>query len=430
MTTAEKEVAQPPLRTEIVAGITTFFTMAYIVILNPAILAAEGTGMPFAPVMTATVLLAASMTLMMGLYAKLPYAVAPGMGINAIFAFGLVIGKKIPWPVALGIVFWAGVLFVVVSATNLRVGIARAIPKNIRNATAVGIGVFLSFIGLKGAGVIAADPLTFVRPGRLDLRSVLAVFGIFFAAALLRRKSPFAFLATIAVITLVSLPLGLAKMPAHVFAIPDITLLGKLDVMGALKLSLAPAIVAILFTDLFDSLSTFIGVSQAAKLVDKDGEPLRLKEGLLVDAFATLGAALLGTSSGTAFIESTAGVEVGGRTGRTSVVTALCFLPCLVIGPLVEVVPPHATAPVLVVVGALMFRNVKTLALESLEDAVPAFLTVLLIPLTFSITQGILWGFIAHCVSYALAGRTAEVRPGTWGLGAVSVGLLLLERFQ
>lgn len=420
----------PSLRTEVVAGITTFFTMAYIVVLNPAILAAEGTGMPFGAVMTATVLLAASMTLAMGLYAKLPYAVAPGMGINAIFAFGLVIGKKIPWPTALGIVFWAGVLFVVVSATNLRVGIAKAIPKNIRNATAVGIGVFLAFIGLKGAGVIAADPLTFVRPGRLDLRSVLAVSGIFVAAALLRRKNPFAFLATIGVITLVSLPLGLAKMPAHVFAIPDITLLGKLDVMGALKLSLAPAIVAILFTDLFDSLSTFIGVSQAAKLVDEDGEPLRLKEGLLVDAFATLGAALLGTSSGTAFIESTAGVEVGGRTGRTSVVTALCFLPCLVIGPLAEVVPPHATAPVLVVVGALMFRTVKTLDVESLEDAVPAYLTILLIPLTFSITQGILWGFIAHCVSYALAGRSSEIKPGTWGLGAVSVGLLLLERFQ
>lgn len=425
--TTEKE---PSLRTEIVAGITTFFTMAYIVILNPAILAAEGTGMPFGAVMTATVLLAASMTLAMGLYAKLPYAVAPGMGINAIFAFGLVIGKKIPWPTALGIVFWAGVLFVVVSATNLRVGIARSIPKNIRNATAVGIGVFLAFIGLKGAGVIAADPLTFVRPGRLDWRSVLAVAGIFLAAALLRRKSPFAFLATIASITLVSLPLGLAKMPAHVFAIPDITLLGKLDVMGALKLSLAPAIVAILFTDLFDSLSTFIGVSQAAKLVDEDGEPLRLREGLLVDAFATLGAAILGTSSGTAFIESTAGVEVGGRTGRTSVVTALCFLPCLVIGPLAEIVPPHATAPVLVVVGALMFRTVKTLDVESLEDAVPAYLTILLIPLTFSITQGILWGFIAHCVSYALAGRSSEVKPGTWGLAMTSIGLLALERLS
>lgn len=427
MTTAEE---RPPLRTEIIAGITTFFTMAYIVILNPAILAADGTGMPFGAVMTATVLLAASMTLMMGLYAKLPYAVAPGMGINAFFAFGLVIGKKIPWPVALGIVFWAGVLFVVVSATNLRVGIARAIPKNIRNAAAVGIGVFLAFIGLKGAGVIAADPVTFVRLGKLDLRAILALAGIFFAAAMLRRKSPFAFLATIIILTVVSLPLGLAKMPAHVFAIPDITLLGKLDVVGALKLSLVPAIAAILFTDLFDSISTFIGVSQAAKLVDAEGEPLRLKEGLLVDAFATLGAAILGTSSGTAFIESTAGVEVGGRTGRTSVVTALCFLPCLVIGPLAEVVPPHATAPVLVVVGALMFKSVKTLALDALEDALPAYLTILLIPLTFSITQGILWGFIAHCVAYALAGRAAEIKPGTWGLGAVSVGLLLLERFQ
>ncbi|MBS2013645.1 MAG: NCS2 family permease [Deltaproteobacteria bacterium] len=420
----------PSLRTEIVAGVTTFFTMAYIVILNPAILAAPGTGMPFGAVMSATVLLAASMTLLMGLYAKLPYAVAPGMGINAFFAFGLVIGKKIPWPVALGIVFWAGVLFVVVSATNLRVGIARAIPKNIRAAAAVGIGIFLAFIGLKNAGLVVADPATFVRLGVIDLRSALAVAGVFFATALMRRKSPFAFLATIGVITAISLPLGLAKMPARILAVPDITLLGKLDVMGALKLSLLPAIAAILITDLFDSISTFIGVSQAAKLVDEHGEPLRLKEGLLVDAFATLGAALLGTSSGTAYIESTAGVEVGGRTGRTSVVTALCFLPCLVIGPLAEVVPPHATAPVLVVVGALMFRSVKTLAVEALEDAVPAYLTIVLIPLTFSITQGILWGFIAHCAAYALSGRASEIKAGTWGLGAVSIALLVLERFQ
>jgi AGZA family xanthine/uracil permease-like MFS transporter len=420
----------PSLRTEVIAGITTFFTMAYIVVVNPAILSTEGTGLPFSGVMTATVVLAASMTLFMGLYARLPYAVAPGMGINAFFTFGLVLGRKIPWPTALGIIFWAGVFFVAISTTGLRVGIARAIPKNLRAATATGIGLFLTFIGLKGAGIIAADPVTFVKLARLDARALLAMLGILVAVALLRAKSSFAFLASIAFVTLASLPLGLAKLPEHAFAGPDFSLAMKLDIVGALKPALAPAIVAILFTDLFDSISTFIGVSQAAKLVDERGEPLRLREGLLVDAFATLGAGVLGTSSGTAFIESTAGVELGGRTGRTSIVTALCFLPCLVLGPLAAVVPAHATAPVLVVVGALMFRSVSSLELAKLEDVLPAFLTIVLIPLTFSITQGILWGFIAHAALYAVAGRAREVRSGTWALAAVSIGLLVIERLQ
>lgn len=418
----------PPLRTEVIAGITTFFTMAYIVVVNPSILATEGTGLPFTAVMTATVVLSASMTLFMGLYAKLPYAVAPGMGINAFFTFGLILGRKIPWPTALGIVFWAGMFFVLISVTGLRVAIARAIPRNLRPATAVGIGLFLALLGFRGAGIVAADPVTFVRLGHLDARALLAVIGIAIVVALMRRKNAFAFLAAIAFVTAASLPLGLAHAPTKVFEAPDFSLVGKLDVVGALTPALAPAIVSILLTDLFDSISTFIGVSQGAGLVDEDGEPLRLREGLVVDAFATLTAGLLGTSSGTAFVESTAGVELGGRTGRTAVVTALCFVPCLVLGPLAAVVPSHATAPVLVVVGALMFRSAASLTLEKLEDLVPAFLTIALIPLTFSITQGILWGFVAHAVLYALAGRAREVDRATWVMAAVSVALLVVER--
>lgn len=418
----------PSLRTEVIAGITTFFTMAYIVVVNPSILATEGTGLSFTAVMTATVVLSASMTLFMGLYAKLPYAVAPGMGINAFFTFGLILGRKIPWPTALGIVFWAGVFFVLVSVTGLRVAIARAIPRNLRPATAVGIGLFLALLGFRGAGIVAADPVTFVRLGHLDARALLAVLGIAIVVALMRRKNAFAFLAAIAFVTAVSLPLGLAHAPTKLFEAPDFSLVGKLDVFGALTPALAPAIVSILLTDLFDSISTFIGVSQGAGLVDEEGEPLRLREGLVVDAFATLTAGLLGTSSGTAFVESTAGVELGGRTGRTAVVTALCFVPCLVLGPLAAVVPSHATAPVLVVVGALMFRSAATLMLEKLEDLVPAFLTIALIPLTFSITQGILWGFVAHAVLYALAGRAREVDRATWVMAVVSVALLVVER--
>jgi adenine/guanine/hypoxanthine permease len=421
---------QPSLRTEIVAGVTTFFTMAYVVVVNPAILSTEGTGLRFSAVMTATVLLAASMTLLMGVYARLPYAVAPGMGINAFFTFGIILGpQKVPAPIALGIVFWAGVIFLLVSATGLREKVARAIPKNLRAATAIGIGFFLTFIGLKGANIVASDPVTFVKLARLDGRALLALFGLAVAVLLMNRKSPLAFLISIVVTTLASLPLGLAKLPAQgAVSAPDFSLVGVLDIRGALKPALLPAILAILFTDLFDSLSTFIGVSQAAKLVDKDGHPVRLKEGLIVDSLATLGAGLLGTSSGTAYIESTAGVEVGGRTGRTSIVTALCFIPFLFLGPLAGMVPSHATAPVLIIVGALMFRSVGALNLAKLEDALPAFLTIVLIPLTFSITQGILWGFITHTAFYTLAGRHKELPIGTWALAVISIALLTIER--
>lgn len=415
-------------RTEAAAGVTTFFTMAYIVVVNPSILAAPGTGMPFTGVMTATVLLSFVMTLFMGLYAKLPFAVAPGMGINAFFAFTIIIGQGVPWPQALGIVFWAGALFVVVSVTPLREAVAEAIPPGLRTAAAVGIGIFLTFIGLRNAGLVVADPVTFVKLGPLDGRALLALAGLALMTRLMGRKNPFAFLGGMAAVTAAGWALGYVKPPESVWGRPDFTsVFLKLDIAGALRLSLLPAIISIFFTDLFDSISTFVGVSHACGMTDARGKPRNLREGLIVDAFATLGAGLAGTSSGTAFIESAAGIEAGGRTGWTAVFTALCFLPCLFLAPLAAMVPPFATAPVLILVGALMFRSVSALPLDRLEDAVPAFLTLVLIPLTFSITQGILWGFVSHVVLYALVGRAREVRPLLWGLAAVSVALLRLH---
>ena len=422
--------AKPDMRTELVAGVTTFFTMAYIVVVNPSILSTEGTGMPFSGVLTATVLVCFTMTLLMGLYARLPFAVAPGMGLNAFFAFTIILGRGVPWPVALGIIFWAGALFLLISLTPLRESIARAIPRHLRAATAAGIGVFLTFIGLKNAGFIAADPVTFVRLGRLDYPALLMLLGLAVTVLLLKRKSPFAFLAGILAVTLAAWLAGKVPTPKQLFSAPDFrSVFLKLDVLGALKLSLLPPVIAVLFTDLFDSVSTFIGVSQAAGMLDEEGQPRRLREGLIVDAWATLGAGLAGTSSGTAYIESVAGINAGGRTGWTSVFTALCFLPCLFVAPLAGMVPPYATAAVLVLVGVFMFSGVAGLDFRRLEDALPAFLTIILIPLTFSITQGILWGFITHAGLYTLAGRAREVGPVMYALALVSVGLLLLERF-
>jgi len=374
------------------------------------------------------VLIAFSMTLLMGLYARLPFAVAPGMGINAFFAYTIILQNRVPWQTALGMVFWGGVLFLLVSATPLRERIALSIPAGLRVAAAGGIGLLLTFIGLRNAGLIAADPATLVRLGVLDHRAAFLLLGIVVAVVLLRRHNPFAFLAAIFTTTALAWLFGFATPPAQLTSPPDFSsVFLKLNVVDALQWALLPAIVTILFTDLFDSLSTFIGVASAAGLADADGRPPNLRRGLIVDAWATLGAGLAGTSAGTAFVESIAGIRVGARTGRASVVTALCFLPCLFIAPLAAAVPPYATAAVLVLVGLSMFQTVGTLDFRTVEDSLPAFMTIVLIPLTLSITQGILWGFILHAMLYAVAGRRREISPTLWVLAGISVALLIVE---
>jgi len=420
------------LKTEAIAGITTFFTMAYIVIVNPQILSAGGkTGMAFGGVLTATVLVCFAMTLLMGLYANLPFAVAPGMGINAFFTFTIILGKGVPWPTALGIIFWAGVIFLLISVTPIRESIAKVIPTEIRIAAAAGIGIFLTFIGLKNAGFIVADPVTFVKLGALGKPALLTILGVAISAFLMARRNPFAFLAAIVVVTIIAWALGLVRAPSQAFSLPDFkSVFFKLDILGALKLSLLPSIISILFTVLFDAISTFIGVAHAGGLLDEHGHPRNLRQGLIVDSLATMGAGVAGSSSGTAYIESVAGIQMGGRTGLTSVFTALCFLPCFFIAPLAGMVPPFATAAVLILVGAAMFTSIGKINFSKLEEGVPAFLTLILIPLTFSITQGILWGFISHVGLYLMAGRRREIHPVMYALALVSIGLLVLERVK
>jgi adenine/guanine/hypoxanthine permease len=417
----------PAVYADVVGGVTTFVTMAYIVVVNPGILATPGTGMPFSGAMTATVLIASSMTLLMGLYARLPFAVAPGMGLNAFFAFTIVIQNKVPWQTALGMIFWSGVLFLLISATPLREHVALAIPAPLRSAAAAGIGLLLTFLGLRNTGIIVGDGATLVRMGTLDHRAAFLLLGILVAVALMRRNNPMAFLAAIFSVTALAWMLGYEKRPDTLFSAPDFSsAFLELDIRSALRLALLPAIVAILFTDLFDSLSTFIGVASASGLTNPDGRPINLRRGLIVDACATLGAGLAGTSPGTAYVESIAGIRMGGRTGRASVVTALCFVPCFFLGPVAAAVPGYATAAVLVLVGLSMFQSISTIDFSSIEDALPAFVTVILIPLTLSITQGILWGFLLHALLYGVTGRWREVGLTLWILAALSGGLLLL----
>ena len=413
---------------DIVGGVTTFVTMAYIVIVNPTILAAPGTGLTFSGVLTATVLVAASMTLLMGLYARLPFAVAPGMGLNAFFAYTLILQQKVPWQTALGVVFWAGVLFLAVSATPLRERIATGIPPSLRTAAAVGIGLLLTLLGLRSAGLVEGDAATLLRMGAIDHRTALLVLGLAIGVVLMRRRNPLAYLTSIGVVTAIAWVFGFAAAPQAIVSAPDFsTVFLRLDVMGALAPALWAPLLSIMFTDLFDSLSTFVGVANAAKLTGPDGQPINIRRGLIVDAWATLGAGLAGTSSGTAYVESIAGIRMGARTGLASVVTALCFLPCFFIGPLVAAIPAYATAPVLVLVGLAMFQTARDMPFDVIEDALPAFVTMTLIPLTLSITQGILWGFLLHVLLYTLVGRWREVRAVLWALAIISAALLALH---
>jgi AGZA family xanthine/uracil permease-like MFS transporter len=351
------------------------------------------------------------------------------MGLNAFFAFTIVLQQQVPWQTALGMVFWAGVLFLLVSATPLRETIALAIPPGLRLAAAAGIGLLLTLIGLRNAGLIEADPATLLRLGTLDHRAAFLLAGVLVAVMLQRRHHPLAYLTSIVLVTAGAWMLGYALPPERIVSAPDFSsAFLQLDIAGALQLALLPAIISILFTDLFDSLSTFIGVASAARLTEPDGRPLNLKRGLIVDAFATLGAGLAGTSSGTTYVESIAGIRMGARTGRASVVTALCFLPCFFIGPLAAAVPGYATAAVLILVGLSMFQSVTMLDFASLEDSLPAFMTIVLIPLTLSITQGILWGFLLHALLYTVVGRAKDVGRVLWALAVLSAGLLLIAR--
>jgi AGZA family xanthine/uracil permease-like MFS transporter len=419
---------EPSLATEIIAGTTTFFTMSYIVIVNPAILSTPGTGLPFSGVLTATVLVCSVMSILMGIYGRLPFGVAPGMGLNAFFTYTIILQGGVPWPVALGIVFWAGVLFLLVSATSLREQIALAIPDALRQATAAGIGLLLTFIGLQNAGFVADHPATLVGVGPIDHRALLTLGGIALIAWLSRRGHPLAYLTGIFAVTAAAWVGGWMTPPAAWFSAPDFSsVFLRLDPIGALSLALLPAIVTVMMTDLFDSLSTFIGVAQASGLVDADGRPINLRRGLVVDAVATLGAGLFGSSSGTAYVESIAGIRMGGRTGRTAIVTGLCFLPCLFIAPLAGAIPPYATAAVLIMIGVSMFQTVRTIAFDRAEVGVAAFATLVLIPLTFSITQGILWGFILHVLMHVVTGRARELARGAVVLACVSTLLLVLE---
>jgi AGZA family xanthine/uracil permease-like MFS transporter len=418
------------LSTEILAGISSFLATAYIIVVNPSIL--SQTGMPFSAVLTATILVSFFSSLMMGLYANNPILVAPGMGLNAFFTFSAVMTDKLSWQVALGTVFWSGIFFLLLSLFNLRSYIVKAIPKPLRYAIASGIGLFITLIGFANAKFIVANPATMVGSGKLDAAALTFIAGLFITVILLIKKIKGSILIGIVLTSLLAWPIGrwwggpdTIITISSITAKPDFSLLFQLDLVNSLKWSLAPVILAFVFTDMFDSLSTFVGLAEAADLLDENGEPKNIRRSLLVDAFSTTIAGLAGSSPGTAYIESAVGIEQGGKTGLTAVVGAFLFLPFLFLSPLISAVPSIATAPALVLVGVFMMKPVVKINWTQLHEAFPAFLAMVLIPFTYSITQGIIWGFLSWTALHVATGKTKEISVALWIINIFAVLALI-----
>jgi AGZA family xanthine/uracil permease-like MFS transporter len=406
------------VRTEAIAGLTTFLTAGYIIFVNPAILAEAG--MDKGALITVTCLVAFLSTLLMALWANAPLMMAPGMGLNAFFAYTLVLGHGLSWQTALGVVFLSGVFFLILTLIGLRERIVRAIPIPLRLAASVGIGLFIAFIGMKNLGLVTHSPATLVQLGELSGAVIVGICGLLLIAVLETFKIRGSILIGVIATTVAGMLLdaigilpGLAPLPQEIISLPPsiAPIAFQLDILGALKFSLWGSIFSFMFVDLFDSLGTLLAVCREAKMEDKNGNIAALPRMLTADAVATVGGALLGTSTTTTYIESAAGVADGGRTGLTSVVTGSLFLLAVFFTPLIAAVPVFATAPALIIVGIFMLRGVSQIDFHDFEVALPSFLTLILMPLTFSISTGLAFGFSSYVLLKLMRGRVKECDP-------------------
>lgn len=420
------------VKTELTAGFTTFLTMLYIVPVNGFIL--SDAGLPMEAVVTATAIITVLATLFSGLWSNTPIAMSVGMGLNAYFSYGLVLGMKIPWQTALGIVFLSGIIFVILSFTNFRIWIMTSIPLNLRRAISAGIGTFIAFIGLKQMGMIVASDATLVKLGDFSNPNVfLGLIGLILAFVFHSHKIKGAFIISIAITSILGWIFGIGQVPKEVFSMPASIspILLELDIVSALSLSLLPIIITFLITDMFDTLGTLTGVGARANLFqdEKNKDDKSLQKTLEADAIATVAGSLLGVSTTTSFVESASGVEAGGRTGLTAVFTALFFLTTLFMLPLFKAIPSNAIYPVLVVVGVLMFTELGKINFVDMDFATSAgtFFIVLMMPLTFSITNGIAAGFIVYTFIKVTKKEYSDLNIGIMAITLISFLVFILQ---
>jgi adenine/guanine/hypoxanthine permease len=409
---------QTSVRRELMGGLTTFMTMAYVVVVNPRILSEAG--MPVEGVLFATCISAALATLVMGLWANYPIALAPGMSLNAYFTYSIVIGRGIPWPTVLGVVLLSGLLFLVLTLTNVREQIVNGIPECLKHGTAAGIGLFIAFIGFRNAGIVVANRSTFVGLGKIsDPRVLLAAGGLLLIAILLARRTDSAILIGIVAVTILGIPLGISHWPRQLFSWPHPGgTLFKLDLGAAAKLGLGELVFVFFFVDLFDNVGTLVAVCEEGGFL-RDGRLPRASRALLADATGTIVGALTGTSTVTSYIESAAGVAAGARTGLGNLLIAALFVVAMFCSPIVSAIPAYATAPALILVGALMCASVAKVKWNDFTDAVPAFLTLIATPLTFSIATGLSLGLLSFTLIKLFTGKRKEISPLIWVLSVL-----------
>ena len=415
------------VRREIVAGLTTFLAMAYILAVNPKMLA--NAGMDAGGVFTATALAACIATLVMAFTANLPIALAPGMGLNAFFAFTVVLGMGISWKTALTAVFLEGVLFIILSFFNVREAIINAIPSNLKKAVAAGIGLFICFIGFQNAGIIVNNDATLVGLGNLTHGpAAVAMIGLALTAVLYALKIPGSILIGILVTTLIGIPFGVTSVPANwtPVSMPAAPLLFQFDFSHIFTLDFFAVFFTFLFVDIFDTVGTLVGVSSEAHIMDANGNVPRVKQALLSDAIGTVAGACLGTSTVTSYVESTAGVAAGGRTGMTALTTGVFFLLALFLSPLFLLVPGAATAPALIIVGFLMLKAVTGINFNDVTEGLSAFITIVMMPLAYSIAEGIVWGIITYVFMKAATGKAKSIPVVTWVLFVIFILRLIL----
>jgi|TARA_B100000212_G_scaffold21843_2_gene14498 AGZA family xanthine/uracil permease-like MFS transporter len=410
------------VRTEVMAGLATFLTMAYITVVNPAILSTEGTGMEFGAVFTATIIAAVVGTLIMGLWAKWPVALAPGMGLNAFFAFGVVFGMGYTYQQALAAVFIAGLVFIGLSVTPARKYIINSIPKSMKLGVGAGIGLFLAIIGLKNAGVVVDNPATLVGLGDISSWPVLlAGLGFAIMAIADKRGIPGAIIIGILATSIIAWIFGISEIGGVVGSIPNPSHAFSMDFSLIATAGFIGTAFAFLFVDFFDTAGTLTSVANLTGKVDKNGEVEGIDRALLADSVATSVGALAGTSNTTSYIESGAGIKEGGKTGLTAVTVAVLFALCLFFAPLAQSIPAFATAPALVFIATYFLRNLKDIEWEDVSEYAPAVLAAIIMPLTFSIAYGIALGFIAYVIIKAVSGKHADLNGGSLAIAAVSV---------
>ena len=410
------------VRTEVMAGLATFLTMAYITVVNPAILSTEGTGMEFGAVFTATIIAAVVGTIIMGLWAKWPVALAPGMGLNAFFAFGVVFGMGYTYQQALAAVFIAGLVFIGLSVTPARKYIINSIPKSMKLGVGAGIGLFLAIIGLKNAGVVVDNPATLVGLGDISSWPVLlAGLGFAIMAIADKRGIPGAIIIGILATSIIAWIFGISEIGGVVGSIPNPSHAFSMDFSLIATAGFIGTAFAFLFVDFFDTAGTLTSVANLTGKVDKNGEVEGIDRALLADSVATSVGALAGTSNTTSYIESGAGIKEGGKTGLTAVTVAVLFALCLFFAPLAQSIPAFATAPALVFIATYFLRNLKDIEWEDVSEYAPAVLAAIIMPLTFSIAYGIALGFIAYVIIKAVSGKHADLNGGSLAIAAVSV---------